>query len=275
MMKLKSLIPAAVISSTFFSLSLNAQERKPNIIFILADDLGYGELTCYNKNAIVKTPNIDRLAQNGIRMTQAYASPVCSPTRTCLLTGKFPQKSGVYGNFEGAIPGIGPSRKSFVEDIKIEGYKTAWFGKWHQGWDVSNHPLNNGFDLGYGFLGGMHDYWDVSNGDHYIGGPFAPNAFVFDGFRVAKSMRYFTEEITDRAVKLIQEKSSVPFFMYLAYNAPHTPFQAPDKAILKYLKAGCDTLEAVRSAMIDVMDQNIGRVLDDPQERIDLSQKNT
>ena len=140
---------------------------------------------------------------------------------------------------------------------------------------MSNHPLNNGFDLGYVFLGGMHDYWDVSNGDHYIGGPFAPNAFVFDGFRVAKSMRYFTEEITDRAVKLIQEKSSVPFFMYLAYNAPHTPFQAPDKAILKYLKAGCDTLEAVRSAMIDVMDQNIGRVLDDPQERIDLSQKNT
>ena len=259
--------PLAVFSGLIMPKMTVAQEAKPNIIFILADDLGYGELTCYNTDAPVKTPNIDRIAKTGVLMTQAYASPVSSPTRACFLTGKFPQKSGVYGNYEGANPGIGIQRKAFPEVMQQNGYRTSWFGKWHQGWDVSNHPLNNGFDIAYGFLGGMHDYWDVANGDHYIGGPFAPHAYVFDNFKPVPKMEYFTDEITNHAIAEIDKKSDKPFFMYLAYNAPHTPIQAPDKAILKYLKQNCDTIEAVRCAMLDVMDQNIGRILDNLQQK--------
>lgn len=127
----------------------------PNIIFILADDLGYGDISCYNHSPIVHTPNLDRIAAEGVRMTSAYASPVSSPTRTTFLTGEFPQRSGVYGNHDGTCPGIGPLRHCFVPDLKAEGYNTAWFGKWHQGWSVENHPLANGFDEAYGFLGGM------------------------------------------------------------------------------------------------------------------------
>ncbi len=262
-MKTKWILPAAIMGSIFLPQGLKAQDSAPNIIFMLADDLGYGELTCYGKNPTAKTPNIDRIAKVGVRMTQAYASPVSSPTRTCLLTGSFPQKAGVYGNYDGTFPGVGPFRSIFPPVLQRHGYRTSWFGKWHQGWDVSNHPLNNGFDVAYGFLGGMHDYYDVSNGDHYIGGPFAPHAFVFDGFKVVKSMNYFTEEITDRAITEIGKKSNQPFFIYLAYNAPHTPIQAPDKAILKYLKQNCDTIEAVRYAMIDVLDESVGRILDE------------
>ncbi|MCX6326578.1 MAG: sulfatase-like hydrolase/transferase [Bacteroidia bacterium] len=261
LMKKELLLPLVLIGEVLVPKVVSASEPKQNIIFILVDDLGYGELSCYSQQSNVKTPNIDKLAQFGVRMTQAYASPVSSPTRASFLTGCFPQKVGVYSNFDGPNPGIGPLRDAFPQVLQQNGYRTCWFGKWHQGWDISNHPLNNGFDVAYGFLGGMHDYYNPAVGDHYSGGPYAPHAFVFDGFKVVKSMNYFTDEITDRAINVINEKSEKPFFIYLAYSAPHTPIQAPDKAILKYMKAGVDTVQAVRSAMIDVLDENVGRVM--------------
>lgn len=155
-------------------------------------------------------------------------------------------------------------RHCFIEALKEAGYNTGWYGKWHQGWDVSNHPLNNGFDNAYGFLGGMHDYFDPSEGDHYVGGPFAKNCYVFDGIRPVGEMKYLTEEITDRALDFVGQVKDDrnPFFMYLAYNCPHTPMQAPDDVIIKYLNKGMDAVSATRCAMIDVMDAGIGRLLD-------------
>lgn len=234
---------------------------KPNIIFILADDLGYGDLSCYAKNRGVNTPNLDKLAESGVRMTQAYASPVCSPTRASLLTGRFPQQVGVYGNYDGAHPGVGPLRDSFPPLLQQVGYRCAWFGKWHQGWDVANHPLNNGFDVAYGFLGGMHDYYDVAKGDHYIGGPFAMHAYIFDAFKPVRKMNYLTDELTGRAIAFVQDKQQKPFFMYLAYNAPHTPYQVPDDLVLKQLNAGEEPVEAVYRAMIESLDTCVGRLL--------------
>lgn len=239
-------------------------DRMPNIVFILADDMGYGELTCYNPSADVETENIDRLAETGIMMTQAYASPVSSPTRTAFLTGAFHQHSGVYGNPDGTSPGIGPQRPCFVKILHDEfGYNTGWFGKWHQGWDVSNHPLNNGFDTAYGFLGGMHDYHNPTEGDHYIGGPFARHSYVLDGIKPVSEMKYFTEEITDRAINFISgaKDKGKPFFIYLAYNCPHTPMQAPDTVIEKYLKKGYGPVRATRCAMMEILDFQIGKIL--------------
>ena len=240
----------------------NRTEERPNIIFILADDLGYGDISCFNESPVVMTPNVDRIAGEGIRMTQAYASPVSSPTRTAFLTGQFPQRSGVYGNPEGTAPGIGPYRVSFTEELGRLGYNTAWFGKWHQGWDVSNHPANNGFDVTYGFLGGMHDYYRPEEGSHYNGGPYSKQAFIFDGFAPVKEMKYLTEELTDRAIDFISGSKCEPFYVYLAYNAPHTPLQAPEQIIKKYLEKGLKPLDATRYAMIEFMDTQIGRILD-------------
>jgi len=246
---------------------LRSAETRPNIIMMLVDDFGYGDLSCYPHLGEVSTPQIDQLAQSGVRMMQAYATPVCSPTRTSLLTGRFAERVGVYGNYDGSNPGVGPLRDSFPPLLQAAGYRTAWLGKWHQGWDVSNHPLNNGFDLAFGFLGGMHDYYDATNGDHYIGGPFAPHAYMFDGFRPVKRIKYLTEELTDRAIGFIREEHRSPFFLYLAYNAPHTPFQAPDEVIRKYLKPGVDPVMAVRRAMIEVLDTSVGRVREALRER--------
>ena len=245
-----------------FSASMG-DAQNPNIILIMTDDLGYGDLSCYPALYDVQTPNIDRLAESGVRMTQAYsAGPVCSPTRASFLTGRFPQRVGVYGNYDGATPGVGPLRDTFPRLLQRAGYRTAWFGKWHQGWDVSNHPLNNGFDVAFGFLGGMHDYFNAAKGDHYIGGPFAPHAYVFDQFRPVEKMDYFTMEVNRRAIDFIRESKDRPFFIYLAYNAPHTPIQAPDEAVLKYLGDGKDPVAATRRAMIDVLDQCIGDLME-------------
>jgi arylsulfatase A-like enzyme len=251
---------ASLIVASFACFGNIMAGERPNVIFILVDDMGYGELSCYDETTLSRTPHIDRLAQSGILMTQAYASPVSSPTRTCLLTGRFPQRSGVYGNFDGSAPGAGPYRDIFPVRMQEQGYATGWFGKWHQGWDVSNHPGNNGFDVSYGFLGGMHDYFDPEEGDHYVGGPFAKNAFVFDGFKPVREMTYLTEEITDRAISFIETNKQNSFFIYLAYNAPHTPMQAPDDVLLKYLKKGIEPVRATRCAMLDVMDTQVGRI---------------
>ena len=249
-------------------LSAQTQQSKPNVIFILADDMGYGEVSCFNPSTPAQTPNIDRIAEAGVKMTQAYASPVSSPTRSCFLTGCFPQNVGVYGNYDGTAPGISPFRHCFSEDLVKEGYQTAWFGKWHQGWDVSNHPANNGFDRAFGFLGGMHDYYDAAEGDHYVGGPFAKHAWVFDQFKPVKEMNYLTEELTDQFLDFLEHAdNSKPFFTYLAYNAPHTPLQAPEKYVMKYLKKGFNPVLATRYAMVDVLDVQVGRILDKLKEQ--------
>jgi arylsulfatase A-like enzyme len=240
---------------------------RPNIIFILADDLGYGDLSCYPHESHVYTPNIDRLATAGVRMTQAYAAaPLCAPTRAAFLTGLFPQRVGVYENFDGEQPGIGPARASFPPLLQQAGYQTAWVGKWHQGWDLVNHPLNNGFDVAYGFFGGMHDYYNPAHGHHYNGGAHAQQAYVFDGFKPVKQMGYLTEELTARAVQFIRQKRTQPFFLYLPYNAPHSPPQAPDAALLQQLKKGLPPDEAVHRAMIDVLDAGVGQIMDTLKE---------
>jgi len=235
--------------------------RPPNIIFILADDLGYGDLGCYPHIGPVTTPNIDQLAASGVRMTQAYAAaPVCGPSRASLLTGKFPQRLGVYDNQ--AIPGLGPQQPGFVPVLQRLGYRTAWFGKWHLGQDIPNHPLNNGFDVAYGFLGGMHDYMKPHVGDHYYGGAYAKHAYVYDGFKPVETMDYLTDELTQRTINFIEKTTrDQPFFIYLAYSAPHTPLQVADDVLRRRVQDGFPPWRAVRLAMIDVMDKGVGEIM--------------
>ncbi len=222
----------------------------PNVVFILADDMGYGDMAHYG-NQIIDTPNLDRLAEQGITLTQHYsASPLCAPARAALLTGRYNHRTGAVD-----VPSNRGLDRFALEETTVAdvfsraGYATGMVGKWHNGLhNMRYHPNNRGFDEFVGFLNGGMDYYNWSldrNG----------NTERADG-------RYLTDVFSNEAVSFIDEHHDDPFFLYLAYNAPHGPLQAPDELIHKYRETGEVTEEVARLyAMIEAMDAGIGQVL--------------
>ena len=223
---------------------------RPNVVLIVADDLGYGEVSCYPQTKVIRTPNIDRVAEGGIRMTEGYsADPMCLPSRASLLTGKYHQR------FK-SLRSIPSSERIIGEYLGERGYATGCIGKWHNcvpGTDLENGPLRWGFDEFFGFLGGMHDYLDPDKGFQTgKGWIYMP---VYNGTKPVEKAKYLTEEFTDRAIDFMGRHRGRPFFLYLAYNAKHTPLQVPEE----YLeRSGGD----VNAAMIETLDEGVGRVLD-------------
>ena len=218
---------------------------KPNIIIILSDDLGYSDIGCYGSE--IRTPNIDRLAENGVRLTQLYNSARCCPTRASLLTGLYPHQVGV-GHMTGdrIIGAIGydgfrkDNNVTIPEVLKSAGYMTFMSGKWHLGPEL---PTERGFDEFYGLIGGFTSYWDKSK---YTRLPEERPQHDY-----TESEFYSTRAITDYAIDFIDiavEKKN-PFFLYLAYNAPHFPLHAPKEEIDKYFdyyKRGWDVIRDER-----------------------------
>jgi len=204
-------VPALALAAT-------AQSRRPrpNILFILADDLGYGDLGCYGQSRI-KTPNIDRLASEGVRFTQAYAgSTVCAPSRCCLMTGKHTGHASVRGN-RPQEAGLRPNEVTVASMLKGAGYRTALSGKWGLGgFDVRSHPNDKGFDEFFGYLSQHHahlsypDYlWD--NKSEYF---LKENWF--------DQRKTFSNDLfTQRAIDFLSKQKTNPFFLYLAYTIPH------------------------------------------------------
>ena len=234
---------------------------KPNVLVILVDDLGYNDVS-YNGATQIQTTNIDRLVNSGIKFTSGYVTyPTCTPSRAGLLTGRYPSRFGLEGNLTYAPfddnHGLPIEETLFPERLQEEGYRTGIVGKWQLGAAPKFNPLNRGFDYFFGFLGGSHDYWrsDTSVPDEESLTPLIENRGVgeFDG--------YLTDVLTDKAIDFIQEPGETPLFLYLAYNAPHGPLQAPDELVEKY--SNVDDLDRrIYLAMVDSLDQNIGRVLD-------------
>ena len=233
----------------------------PNIILIVVDDLGYGELGCYPafESNRVHTPNIDRLARRGIRMTDGYAAhPMCWPSRASLLTGRYYQRF-----LKGTV--IPETETLLGQHLKKAGYVTACVGKWHNTGSIgawngnpADHPLGRGFDEFFGFLGGMHDYFEADVGTHWLQGRNRPYYMpIYDGTQPVRKVKYLTEEFTSRAVDFIERhaRRPWPFFLYLSYNAIHTPEQAPEKYLQRHQGDK-------RRAMIDALDEGIGRLLD-------------
>src|SRR5688500_2427594 len=205
-----------------------AQGRRPNIVMIVADDLGYADIGVHGSKDI-PTPNIDALAKAGIRFSDAYVTgPHCSPTRAGLMTGRYQQRFGHEVNMGAAAgpnAGLSPGETTIADRLKATGYRTALFGKWHLGSAERLHPLARGFDEFYGFLGGDHSYFEAgSNGMNPL----------LDGRRPVEATGYLTDVLTDRAVDFIKREKARPFFLYLAYNAVHTPMQAPDKYLSRF-----------------------------------------
>jgi arylsulfatase A-like enzyme len=227
--------------------------KKPNIIFIMADDLGNADLG-YRGGQVV-TPNIDKLAQEGVRLESFYGEPVCTPSRAALMTGRYPMRYGLQTLviFPSHTYGLALDEKTLPQALKEAGYKTLMTGKWHLGHaDKKFWPQNRGFDHFYGNVVGEVNYFTRERGG------------LIDWQRNGKFLKeegYYTDLIGDEAVKLIgQQDGKQPFFLYFASLAPHAPFQAPESAIDKY-KATPDKLRRTYMAMISELDLQIGRIV--------------
>ena len=238
--------------ASFFLLGsiVTAADRKPNILIIVADDLGYADVGFHGCKDI-PTPNIDSLAKNGVRCSNGYVSgPYCSPTRAGLLTGRYQTRFGHEFN-PGAGENIGlPLTETTLADrLKKAGYKTGWVGKWHLGSAAKFQPMNRGFDDSFGFLGGAHAYL-----------PEKGKLQMMRGKEQVDEKEYLTDAWGREAVAFIDRHQKDPFFLYLAFNAVHTPMHATEK----YLKRFPDIKNPQRqkyAAMHSAMDDNIGLVL--------------
>jgi arylsulfatase A-like enzyme len=231
--------------------------RRPNIVLILADDLGYADIGVYGSRDI-PTPNIDRIARDGVLFTDAYvSSPYCSPSRAGLMTGRYPQRFGYEFNPDGSPEyGLPLTESTMAERLKTAGYRTALLGKWHLGSADRLHPLRRGFDQFFGFLGAEHPYLTVASTDV---GTNLPDPLV-DGMTPVSSLTYLTDTLGDRAAAYIAQHASEPFFMYLAFNAAHTPLEATQPYLARFSDIS-DPQRRTYAAMVSAMDDAIGRTL--------------
>ncbi|MCP5433514.1 MAG: sulfatase-like hydrolase/transferase [Alphaproteobacteria bacterium] len=262
--------------------------RKPNVLVILADDLGLGDITAYGGR--VPTPNIDRIGHEGVIFDAGYVTaPICSPSRAGLLTGRYQQRFGFEHNArpDPKLPEIGlPLTERTIGDaMRAAGYRTLMVGKWHQGATAELYPTNRGFDKFFGVLSFGSTYIDIARPDvvslteddfrEVLGtgpetqvwspGPETRGPYlVYEGPErtvVHNEDKYLTEEFAAKAVSYIEESAGEPFFMYLAFTAPHSPFQATRKYYDRFPDAA-SKVERVYFAMVSALDDAVGRVLD-------------
>ncbi len=241
-----------------FPTSARSADDKPNIIYILADDLGYGDLGCYGQQ-LIKTPNIDRLAAEGIRFTDHYSgAPVCAPARCVLLTGLHTGHCPIRNNSplkqEGNVP-IPKSYMTLGEVMKQAGYATGAFGKWGQGFPGSDgDPVNRGFDrfFGYNCQREAHNYYP----DHLWRNK---EKVVLAGNSDKQEKQYSHDLITEEALSFIRENRDGPFFVYVPFTIPHTKFQVPDLG--DYAETDWTPNQKIQAAMISRMDRDVGRIM--------------
>lgn len=226
---------------------------RPNVIVILTDDQGWGDLSL-NGNTNLSTPNIDALGRSGARFDRFYVCPVCSPTRAEFLTGRYHPRGGVYSTSTGGER-LDLDERTIADMFKAAGYRTAAFGKWHNGSQYPYHPLARGFEQYYGFTSG---HW----GD-YFSPPLENNGLPTTG------KGFLADDLTDHAIRFVEQNQSQPFFLYLPFNTPHSPMQVPDSywerfrsrelALKGSEKENIDFTRAAL-AMVENVDWNVGRL---------------
>jgi len=262
---------------------------RPNVIVILADDLGYGDTGVYGSK-IIRTPNIDALAASGTRFTAGYVTnPVCAPSRAALMTGRYQQRFGYEFNPDGRdkTGGVSLNEITLAQIMKSAGYSTGAIGKWHLGQPQGYYPSDRGFDYFFGMAGGGSDYIiDPAPGDEFIGQagqdikmPAAGLTALPDGEQIKTLLEriraknpisrnhevvrvddYLTDALTKEAVGFIDRNQKKPFFLYLAQHVPHAPLQAPAKYIDRYQNIA-DPNKRVYAAMVSALDDSVGAVI--------------
>ena len=241
---------------------IQPQTALPNVILIMADDLGYGDLGCYG-NTQINTPHIDSLAIGGMKLTNYHSNGVvCSPTRASLLTGLYPQEAGIEGVVTAKShrnTGMSPEKYTLAELFKEAGYTTALFGKWHLGYSPAFGPTVQGFDEFRGFVSGNVDYQSHIDQEGY--------ADWWEGKELRPEEGYLTEIITDHGIQLMEEVKDEPFFLYLPHGAPHYPYQGPADPADRTVKGDFPIQGSRKDAtnayqeMIESLDSHVGRTM--------------
>ncbi len=261
-----------LVGFVFTASPLRAQE-KPNVIVILTDDQGYGDVG-FNGCKDIPTPNIDRIADNGVKFTNAYVTyAVCGPSRAGIITGRYQDRFGFGRNPlcapQDTAQGLPRSEETLAKVLSRSAYTSIALGKWHLGAHKSQYPLKRGFDEFYGFLSGGHKYfpneWTLNDVSEIKAQFDAYNTRLMrDNGRVDEK-EYLTDALSREAVSFIERKADVPFFMYLAFNAPHAPLQATEKYLKRfsYIK---NKKRRIYAAMVSAVDDGVGRVLNKLEE---------
>jgi arylsulfatase A-like enzyme len=250
---------------------------QPSFIIFLTDDQGYGDLSCMGATDF-RTPHLDRLAREGARFTAWYSnSPVCSPSRASLLTGRYPGNAGVRAILAGhrTATGLPPSTPTLATALRGQGYQSYLAGKWHLGVDEGSRPHSHGFDHWYGFLAGCIDYyshifyWGMNQPGPGIN---ATHDLWEDGQEIWENGHYFTERITERSIRYLRQAAADgrPFFLFVSYNAPHYPMHAPQAYMERFPHLPWD--RQVMAAMLSAVDDSVGEIMAEV-ERLGLAEK--
>ena len=258
----------------FLIASCSSEDSPPNIIIIISDDQGYADVGFHGSKEIL-TPNIDRIAKNGVVFSQGYVSyAVCSPSRAGLITGRYQNRFGYTRNIllapKDSLMGLPISEQTLPEVLDNVDYKTKAIGKWHLGAHESLIPEKRGFDEFFGFLIGGHRYFpddltlnDLTEASRQMDGYITK---IYDNGKRINTKKYLTEELSDNAVKFIEDNSEDPFFLYLSYNAPHTPLQATERDLERNDHIDVEKRRTY-AAMVSSMDDGIGLILDKLEEK--------
>ena len=283
MTPLKSLIRVGLLSVMVLGAAsrLEAAETasdRPNILVILCDDLGYADVG-FNGSRDIRTPNLDRLAHNGMKFTSAYVvHPFCGPSRMALMTGRYPHLIGAPFNLPNSADsierynrqGVPVSEPLISSTLKSAGYFTGAIGKWHMGIDPQFHPNNRGFDEFYGFLGGGHDYFPDRFQPAYERqrklGKLPINEYLLPlehNSQEVDETDYITDALSREAVTFVTTAATkdTPFFLYLAYNAPHSPLQAKEEDMAFYANIK-DNKRGTYAGMVHAVDRGVGQVVE-------------
>ena len=257
----------------FFSCG-KSNNKPPNVIVIISDDQGYADVGFHGSNEIF-TPNIDRIAKNGVVFSEGYVSyAVCSPSRAGLITGRYQNRFGYSRNIllapNDSLMGLPLSEQTLPDVLNNVDYKTKAIGKWHLGAHKSLVPEKRGFDEFFGFLIGGHRYFpedltlnDLTEARRQMDGYITK---IYDNGKRIDTKKYLTEELSDNAVKFIEDNSDNPFFLYLSYNAPHTPLQATTKDLERNKHIDIEKRQTY-AAMVSSMDDGIGLILDKLEQK--------
>ena len=270
---MKKILSVFVISLLVLQGFAQKKSNRPNIILIMADDLGYGDISCYGSD-FIQTPVLDKMAAEGLKFTDYHSNgSVCTPTRAAIMTGNYQQKSGlegvIYVQEEKRIHGISPAQTTMAEIFKEAGYKTGMFGKWHLGYQPEYNPTQHGFDEFYGYVSGNVDYISHRDGIN-----------IYDWWRnteLSYDEGYVTDLITDEALKFMEKNKDQPFLLYLPHEAPHFPYQGRDDKAdrlpgqdFEGHGSRPDKKQAYKE-MVEIMDENIGRIFEKLNE-LDLNE---
>jgi arylsulfatase A-like enzyme len=256
---------------TFLSLGLAAvisAAEKPNLIVIMTDDMGYADVG-FNGCEDIPTPHIDSIAANGVKFTSGYvAYSVCGPSRAAFMTGRYGQRFGFERNPQyrptDEDMGLPYSETTIADALKEAGYHTGVIGKWHLGATKKHHPLNRGFDEFYGHLGGGHSYFPeeltIKNGYTAKNEAESYRTWILKNHKPVEPEKYLTDAFSDEAVSFVERNHEQPFFLFLSYNAPHSPLQATEEYLSRFPGIE-DEKRRTYAAMVSAVDDGVGRVL--------------